>query len=155
MTWEKPNLVKESNTPPIAKTKIGTVNETDKPHVSKGKRDKSSSNESDKVRSLDKSSSLYKSRSTQGTETEDIVKTLAKSRSISSASFFDKITKIENPKEIKYRKDYRSDSCNRGEAHVRSNKMRARKWEKNIERIEEATSRDSESGTPCKTKVDR
>ena len=54
---------------------------------------------------MDKSRSLYKSRSTKRTETEDTVKTLNKSRSISSASFSDKSTRIEKPKELDIRKD--------------------------------------------------
>ena len=69
------------------------------------KKDKFIRNESDKNISLEKSKSLDKSRSTQGTETEDTVKALNKSRYISSASLSDKITKIENPKEIDIRKD--------------------------------------------------
>ena len=44
--------------------------------------------------------------STQGTETEDTVQTLNKSRSISSAIVSDKSINIEQPKEI----DFRSDS---------------------------------------------
>ena len=80
------------------------VNKTNKSKQSKSKKDKSISNESDKGRSLDKSMSLDKSRSTQRIETEDTVKTLNKSMYISSASFSDKITKIEIPKEIDIRK---------------------------------------------------
>ena len=49
--------------------------------------------------------SLDKSRSTKITETEDTVKTLNKSRYISSASFYDKITIKQNPKEIDISKD--------------------------------------------------
>ena len=41
---------------------------------------------------------LDKSRASQRTETEDTVKKLNKSRSISSASLSDKSTKIEQPK---------------------------------------------------------
>ena len=52
----------------------------------------------------DKSKSLDESRSTQITETEDTVKSLNKSMSISSASLSVKSTKIENPKEIDIRK---------------------------------------------------
>ena len=46
------------------------------------------------------------------------------------------------------------DSCNGGESHARLNKMRAREKKKGW-RIEEATSKDSESRIPCKMKVDR
>ena len=59
---------------------------------------------------MDKSRSLDKSRSTQCTETEDTVKTLNKSRSISSASFSNKSTKIENLIEIDISKDNSSIS---------------------------------------------
>ena len=51
---KKPNVVKEAITRTIAKNKIDTVNETDNPQSSKSKKDKSVSNKSDKVRSLDK-----------------------------------------------------------------------------------------------------
>ena len=60
---------------------------------------------------------MGKSRSTQGTETEDIVKTLNKSRSISSASFSDKST-LKKPKEIDIRKENSSLSGMSG--HVAS-----------------------------------
>ena len=43
---------------------------------------------------------MDKSRSTQRTETEDTVKLVNKSRSISSTSLSEKSTKIKNPKEI-------------------------------------------------------
>ena len=69
----KPNVVKESITPPIEKKNIDTFNKTQKPQASKLKRDKSSSNKSDKGKFLDKS------RSNQGTETEETVKTVNKS----------------------------------------------------------------------------
>ena len=45
------------------------------------------------------------SRAYQTNETEDTVKKLNKSRSISSASLSDKSTKIEQPKEINVRSD--------------------------------------------------
>ena len=48
---------------------------------------------------------LDKSRSTQRTETEDTVKPVNKSRSISSASLYVKINKIEKPKEIDISKE--------------------------------------------------
>ena len=48
---------------------------------------------------------MDKSRSTQRTKTEDTVKTVNKSRSISSASLSGKSTKIEKPKEIDISKD--------------------------------------------------
>ena len=49
-TETKPNVVKEAITHPIAKNKIDTVNETDKPQSSKSKKDKTISNKSDKGR---------------------------------------------------------------------------------------------------------
>ena len=48
---------------------------------------------------------MDKSRASQRTETEDTVKTLNKSRSISSASLSDKSTNIEQPKYINFRSD--------------------------------------------------
>ena len=65
----KPNVVKGAITHPIAKNKIDTVNETEKTWASKSKKDKPISNKLDKSRSLVKSSSLDKSRSSQRTET--------------------------------------------------------------------------------------
>ena len=62
---------------------------------------------------MDKSRSFDKSRSTQGTETEDTVKTLNKSRSISADIFPDKITKTKS-KEIDISKDDSSLSCMSG-----------------------------------------
>ena len=56
----KPNVVKEAITLPIAKNKIDTVNETEKPQAYKSKKDKSINNKSYKGGSLDKSSSLDK-----------------------------------------------------------------------------------------------
>ena len=85
--------------------------ETDKPKASQTKKDKSISNESNKFMALDKSSSLYKSRASQRTETEEKVKPLKKTRSISSASLCDTIIKIQKPKEIKFRSDkFRSET---------------------------------------------
>ena len=69
--------------------KIDAINQTDKPQASQSKKDKYISNESNKVMSLDKSRSLDKSSASQRTETEYMVKTLNKSRSISSASLSD------------------------------------------------------------------
>ena len=89
----KPNVVKEFITPPISKKNIDKVNKTEKSQASK-KIDTSSSTESEKGKSLDKS------RSTQRTETEDTVKTVNKSRSISSTSLSGKSTKIDKPSEI-------------------------------------------------------
>ena len=80
-------VVKESITPINAKNNIDTFNKTQKPQASKRKKDKYTSNKPDKGKSLDKS------RSTQRTETEDILKAVNKSRSISSASVFEKTTK--------------------------------------------------------------
>ena len=53
---------------------------------------------------MDKSRSLDKSRASKRTETEDTIKTINKSRSISPASFSDKSTNTEQPKEIYVRK---------------------------------------------------
>ena len=51
------------------------------------------------------------SRASERTETEDTVKPLNKTRSISSASLSDKSTKKQQPKEIKFRNDkYISDT---------------------------------------------
>ena len=97
--------MKEAITHPTSKNKIDTINETDKPQVSKSKKDKSISNKSNKGRLSDKSRWLDKSSSSQRTETEDTMKTVNKSRSISSAHFFDKSTNKEQPKEIYVRKD--------------------------------------------------
>ena len=91
--------MEEAITHPIATNKIDTVNETDKPQASKSKINEFIRNKSDKSGSLSKPRSLDKSGSTKGTETEDTVKTLNKSRYISSASFSDKITKNNNLKE--------------------------------------------------------
>ena len=57
------------------------------------------------INKSEKGKSLVKSRSTQGNEIEDTVKSVIKSRSISSASSSDKSTKIEKPKEIDISKD--------------------------------------------------
>ena len=74
--------MEEAITHPIAKNKIDTVNETDKPKASKSNKDKSTSNEPDKCRSLDKSRLLDKSRVSKRNETEYTLTTLDKSRSI-------------------------------------------------------------------------
>ena len=78
--------------------KTDAINETDKPQGSQSKKDKYISNESNKGMPLDKSILLDKSRAYRRTETENTVKKLNKSRSISSASLSDKSTKIEKPK---------------------------------------------------------
>ena len=44
----EPNVVDETITHPIAKNKIDTIKETDKPQSSKSKKDKSINNESNK-----------------------------------------------------------------------------------------------------------
>ena len=75
--------------------------ETDKPQTSQTKEDKSISNESNKCMALNKSRSLDNSRSSEGTETEDTLKPLNKTISISSTSLSDKNTKRQQPKEIK------------------------------------------------------
>ena len=80
------------------KNEIDTINKTYKPQAYQTKKDKSISNESNKVMALDKSSSLDKSRASQITETEYTVKTLNKPRSISSTSLSDKSINIEQPK---------------------------------------------------------
>ena len=60
---------------------------------------------------MNKLSSLDKSRSSSRTETEDTVKSQTKTRSISSASLYDKDTKEQEPKEIKFRNEkLRSDN---------------------------------------------
>ena len=91
MRWREPSLI------PSAKKNIGTVNKTDKSKALK--MDKSSSNISDKGKSLEKS------RYTQINETEDTLKTVNKSRSNSSAILSGKSTIIEKPSEIVIRKD--------------------------------------------------
>ena len=69
----KHNMVKEAITPPIAKKKIDEVNKTEKSQASnKTTVDKSSSNKSDKGKSLDKS------RSTQRTDIENTENTVNK-----------------------------------------------------------------------------
>ena len=94
MKWGKPIVVKEAITPPILRNNIKTVKKKEKLQVSKIKIDKSSSNKSEKGKSLDKS------RSTKIIETEDTFKTVNKSRSVSSARVSLKSIKIENPNEI-------------------------------------------------------
>ena len=84
----KPNVLKESITPPISKNNICTVNKIEKPQAYKSIKDKSISNKPNKGISLDKSVS------TQITEIEDTVKSVNKSRSISSVFLSDKSTKI-------------------------------------------------------------
>ena len=64
------------------KNKIDAINETDKPQASKSKKDRYIRNESNKCISLDKSSSLNKSRASKKTEIEYTLKTINKSRSI-------------------------------------------------------------------------
>ena len=66
---------------------------------------------------------MDKSRSTKRTEAEDTLKTLNKSRSISSASFSDKSTKIEKPKEIDIRKENSSISGMSGHGSIVSSKL--------------------------------
>ena len=85
------------NTEKMVKEVINNM-ETYKLQSSQTKKDKYISNKSNKGMSLDKSSSLNKSRASQRTETEDTVKTIKKSRSISTFSLSDKSTNIEQPK---------------------------------------------------------
>ena len=80
MWRRKPSLIPLQN-------KFDTFTKTDKPQVSKSKKNKFIRKIPGKGRSLDKS------RSTQRTETEDTLKTLNKSRSISSAIFLVKVLK--------------------------------------------------------------
>ena len=54
---------------------------------------------------LDKSRSLDKSGASQRTKIEDTLKNVNKSSSISSAILYDKITKIEQPKQINVRSE--------------------------------------------------
>ena len=81
----------------MAKEEISNM-ETDKPQVSQTKKDKSISNAFKKGMALNKSSSLDSSRASEITETEDTVKPLNKTRSISSDSLSDKNTKKQQPK---------------------------------------------------------
>ena len=99
--WAKKELMTQKQNPmwkrnplllPLQKIKL-TQSTQKKPQASKSKKDKSIRNESDKGRSLDKSSSLKKSRSNKIAEKEDTVKTPNKSRSVSSAIFLIKVPK--------------------------------------------------------------
>ena len=97
LTWltkirkTKPNVVKESITPPISGKKIDTVNRTDRSNASNKTVDTPKSNKTDKVRSIDKS------RSTRITDTENKVD---KSRSVPRTNLYNKSTIIEKPSEI-------------------------------------------------------
>ena len=64
---KKPNVVKESITPPISGKKNDTVNITEKPQASNKTVDTPRRNKTDKVKSIDKS------RSTKITDTENTV----------------------------------------------------------------------------------
>ena len=105
-----------SNNPLFPKTeeKVKEVisnTEADKPKSSKTKNRKPIQNEPNKGIALNKSRSLDKSRSSSINETKDTVKKLNKKRSISSASSYDKATKEQQPKEIKFRNEkLRSDN---------------------------------------------
>ena len=111
MWWRNPSLIvrrkivyaiNETEKPQEFKGKINkfdTINEADKPQAYQSKKYKSISNESNKGISLDKSRLLDKSRPSQITESEDTVKTLKKSRFISSASLSDNSITIEQSKE--------------------------------------------------------
>ena len=81
----------------MVKDVIGNL-KIDKQQASQSKNEKPIINESDKDMALDKSSPLDKSGSSSRTETEDTVKPLNKTRSISSASVDDKDTKKQQPK---------------------------------------------------------
>ena len=81
-------MVKEAITPPIAKKKLTqSTKQRNHKHL---KKYTSSSNKSDKAKSLDKS------RSTKITETENTVKTVNKPGSISSTSISGKVPKQKN-----------------------------------------------------------
>ena len=87
LTWEK-NLIWLRNPSLLPLQKIIltlSTKQINQKHPKK--KDKSSSNKYDKGKSLDKS------RSTQRTETEETVKILNKSRSISSANLSEKLPK--------------------------------------------------------------
>ena len=76
---------------------------TDKPQASKTKKDRYIRNESSKGMALNKSSSLDNSGSYETTQTKGTVKTLNRTRSISSYILSDKNTKKQQPEEIKVR----------------------------------------------------
>ena len=67
--------------------------ETDKPRSSQTKKYEYISNESNKGMALNKLSSLDNSRDSEITETEDTVKLLNKTRSISSTSLSDSLAR--------------------------------------------------------------
>ena len=76
---------------------IGNLKPTKK-EASQTENEKHISNDSDKYMALNKLTSLYKSRYSSRTETEDTVIPKTKTRSISSASLYDKNTKEQQPK---------------------------------------------------------
>ena len=85
MWWRKPSLIER-------RKQIDAINKTNKLQEYQSKKDKYIGNESNKCISLDKS------RASKGTETEDTVKTISKSRYIPSAILSDKSTNTEEPK---------------------------------------------------------
>ena len=108
----RPNVVKEYITPPISeKRKIDTFNKTGKSQASNKTVDTPRSNKTDKVKVI------YKSRSTQRTDTE---KTVNKSGSIPRTSFYNKITRIKPPSEIDIHMDNLSGSFLSGQGEILS-----------------------------------
>ena len=81
---------------------IGNL-KTDKQEASQTENEKTIINDSDKDMKLNKLTSLYKSRSSSITETDDTVIPQTKTISISSSSLDDKNTKEQQPKEIMIR----------------------------------------------------
>ena len=92
MWWRNPSIL------PLRKIILTHLKNRESTSI-QNKKDKYISNKSDKGKLQDES------RSTQITETEDIVKSVNKLESISSANLSDKSTKIVKPKEIDIRKD--------------------------------------------------
>ena len=91
------NLVKEAITPPISEKKnIDTINKTEESQAPNKTADTPKSNKTEKVKSI------YKSRSTQRTDTEN---TVDKSRSIPRTNLYNKITRIEESSEIVFHRE--------------------------------------------------
>ena len=101
----KPNVVKEAITPPISKKNIDTVNKKQKSQESNKTVDTPKINKSEKVKSL------YKSRYTIITDTENMVKKVNKSRSISRIILYKKSTRIEPPPRNVYLKRQFKSLC--------------------------------------------
>ena len=103
-TETKRNVVRKAITHHKGKKLTQSTKHTNQKHL-KVKKYKCISNESNTGMALNESRSLDKLRASQRIETEDTVKKISKSRSISSDSLSDKSTKIENPREINVRSD--------------------------------------------------